>query len=78
MHIYCDYIILILLLIGGDASLSLPLFSLRSFALINGDLPSSVSENDSMDEQTDSLSNLDDFTGDFLDASMKNNGNEGN
>eukprot|EP00261_Vitis_vinifera_P039940 XP_019081183.1 PREDICTED: tRNA-specific adenosine deaminase 1 isoform X6 [Vitis vinifera] len=57
----------------GDASLSLPLFSLRSFALINGDLPSSVSENDSMDEQTDSLSNLDDFTGDFLDASMKNN-----
>ncbi|XP_019081182.1 tRNA-specific adenosine deaminase TAD1 isoform X4 [Vitis vinifera] len=58
----------------GDASLSLPLFSLRSFALINGDLPSSVSENDSMDEQTDSLSNLDDFTGDFLDASMKNNG----
>ncbi|KAJ9681533.1 hypothetical protein PVL29_020416 [Vitis rotundifolia] len=57
----------------GDASLSLPLFSLRSFALRNGDLPSSVSENDSMDEQTDSLSNLDDFTGEFLDASMKNN-----
>lgn len=57
----------------GDASLSLPLFSLRSFALRNGDLPSSVSENDSMDEQTDSLSNLDHFTGEFLDASMKNN-----
>ena len=59
-------------LIGGGASVCLPLFSSRNSALRNGDLPSSLSENDSMDEQTGSFSNLGNFTGEFLDASMKN------